>query len=227
MRFTVVKSVAVKEMTNRAREELVRDTIVKNFEREANILATLNHPAIPKIHDYFTIGTQSYLVMEFVQGNSLEFLLNQSQGFFPESQVITWAIELCDVLQSLHSHHPEPIIFRDMKPANIMISPDNRVILVDFGIAKTFQSGQKGTMIGTEGYSPPEQYRGEASQMVDIYALGATLHHILTRKDPRIEPPFTFSERPIREINPSVSLELESVVNTALQYNATDRFKDL
>ena len=226
LRFTVVKSVAVKEMTNRAREELVRETIVKNFEREANILATLNHPAIPKIHDYFTIGALSYLVMEFVQGNSLETFLSQTQGFFPESQVITWAIELCDVLQNLHAHKPEPIIFRDMKPANIMIRQDNRIVLVDFGIAKTFQAGQKGTMIGTEGYSPPEQYRGEASPLVDIYALGATLHHVLTRKDPRIEPPFTFSERPIRELNPSVSFELESVVNTALQYNATDRFKD-
>jgi outer membrane protein assembly factor BamB/predicted Ser/Thr protein kinase len=224
LRFTAVRIVAVKEMVNQARDSLMRDTIVKNFEREANILASLSHPSIPKIHDYFTINDRSYLVMEFVQGSNLETILTQTQGFIPESQAVTWAIEACDVLQYLHNHEPEPIVFRDMKPANIMITPGNHVILVDFGIAKTFEAGQKGTMIGTEGYSPPEQYRGEASPQVDIYALGATLHHVLTRKDPRIEPPFTFAERPVTKFNPAVSVELETVINTALQYNAADRF---
>jgi serine/threonine protein kinase len=227
MRFSVVKPVAVKEMINRAGDDFLRQTAVRNFEREANILASLNHPAIPKIHDFFTKGTQSYLVMEFVEGFNLETIINQSQGFILESQVIAWALDLCEVLEYLHNHNPQPIIFRDIKPANIVITPDNHVILVDFGIAKVFQAGQKGTMIGTEGYSPPEQYRGEATPAVDIYALGATLHHILTQKDPRIETPFTFSERPIREANPAISLELETVVNTALQYNAADRFRDI
>jgi outer membrane protein assembly factor BamB/tRNA A-37 threonylcarbamoyl transferase component Bud32 len=227
MRFSVVKPVAVKEMINRAGDDFLRETAVRNFEREANILASLNHPAIPKIHDYFSKGTQSYLVMEFVEGYNLETIINQSQGFILESQVIAWSIDLCDVLDYLHNHNQQPIIFRDMKPANIVITPDNHVILVDFGIAKVFQAGQKGTMIGTEGYSPPEQYRGEATPAVDIYALGATLHHILSQKDPRLETPFTFSERPIREANPAISLELETVVNTALQYNAADRFRDV
>ncbi len=112
-----------------------------------------------------------------------------------------------------------------MKPSNIMVNQPGHVILVDFGIAKIFKSGQKGTMIGTEGYSPPEQYRGEATPLADIYALGATLHQILTRHDPRLEPPFTFAERSIREINPAVSAELETVINTALQYNPEDRYK--
>lgn len=225
LRFNVVKTVAVKEMVNQAREELVRETIIKNFEREANILATLSHPAIPTIYDYFTKNNRSYLVMEFIEGKNLEVLLSETIGFLPEAQVITWAIELCDVLSYLHNHKPDPIVFRDMKPANIMINKENHVVLVDFGIAKTFQAGQKGTMIGTEGYSPPEQYRGEATPLVDIYALGATLHHLLTKKDPRIEAPFTFSERPIRRINPNVTMELEAVVNTALQYNPADRFQ--
>lgn len=225
LRFNVVKNVAIKEMINLARDELVRETIVKNFEREANILATLSHQAIPTIYDYFTRNDRSYLVMELISGKNLEVLLTENPSFFPESQVITWAIELCDVLNYLHNHKPTPIIFRDMKPANIIINPENHVVLVDFGIAKTFQSGQKGTMIGTEGYSPPEQYRGEATPLVDIYALGATLHHILTKKDPRIEAPFTFSDRPIRKINPNVSVELEAVINTALQYNPADRFQ--
>ena len=220
-----IKLVAVKEMINQARDPLIRQTIVQNFEREANILVTLSHPSIPRIFDYFTYGDRSYLVLEFVNGKDLEAILSETQGFMSEEQIITWAIELCDVLVYLHSHKPEPIIFRDMKPSNIMINQYNHVILVDFGIAKVFKAGQKGTMIGTEGYSPPEQYRGEASTLADIYALGATLHHLLTRRDPRLETPFTFAERPIRQINPAVSPELEMVVNSALQYNPSDRLQ--
>lgn len=220
----VVKRVAVKEMVNQARDPTVRETIVRNFEREANILATLDHPSIPRIYDYFSYNERSYLILEFIDGKDLEGTLNESQGFFPEALVIGWAIELCDVLHYLHSHQPDPIIFRDMKPSNVMLNQQGHIILVDFGIAKTFEIGQKGTMIGTEGYSPPEQYKGEASPMADIYALGATLHHLLSRRDPRLEPPFSFSERPIRQINPSISLELETVIYTALQYNPESRF---
>lgn len=220
----VLKLVAVKEMINQARDPLVRQTIVQNFEREANLLVTLNHPSIPKIYDYFTYEERSYLVIEYVHGKDLEEILNESQSFFSEEQVISWAIELCDVLTYLHGHKPEPIIFRDMKPSNVMVNHNNNIILVDFGIAKLFKSGQKGTMIGTEGYSPPEQYRGEATPQVDIYALGATMHHVLTRTDPRLEPPFTFGDRPVRKVNSSVSAELEAVINTALQYSPTDRF---
>ncbi|GAB4529198.1 MAG: PQQ-binding-like beta-propeller repeat protein [Anaerolineales bacterium] len=221
----VVKWVAVKEMINQARDPLVRKTIVQNFEREANILATLHHPSIPRIFDYFTEDNRSYLVLEFIEGSDLEALLNQTQGFFPEEQVVGWALELCDVLTYLHGHRPEPIIFRDMKPSNVMLNQHGHIMLVDFGIAKHFQTGQKGTMIGTEGYAPPEQYRGEATHLSDIYALGATLHHLLTRKDPRTEAPFYFTDMPIRRINASVSPELEAVINTAVQYNPENRFQ--
>lgn len=223
----VVKLVAVKEMINQAPDPLVRQTIVQNFEREANILATLSHPAIPRIYDYFTLDNRSYLVLEFVNGKDLEVILSQSDAFISEEQILGWGIELCDVLAFLHNHKPDPIIFRDMKPSNVMINQHNHIVLVDFGIAKSFQSGQKGTMIGTEGYSPPEQYRGEATVQADIYALGATLHHLLTRRDPRLEPPFSFAERPIRKINPAVSIEFETVVNTALQYNPEDRYNSI
>lgn len=220
----VVKLVAVKEMINSAPDPLVRQTIVQNFEREANLLATLNHPAIPRIYDYFSLDDRSYLVLEFVHGKDLEAVIGDSNGFLPEDQVISWAIQLCDVLSYVHGHKPDPIIFRDMKPSNVMINHNGDVVLVDFGIAKTFQVGQKGTMIGTEGYSPPEQYRGDATPLADIYSLGATLHHAITRRDPRLEPPFSFAERPIRRINPNVSMEFEAVINTALQYNPGDRF---
>jgi len=221
----VTKLVAVKEMINTAPDPLVRDTIVQNFEREANLLATLHHPAIPRIYDYFSVESRSYLVLEFILGKDLETIITETNGFLPEHQVLGWAIELCDVLDYLHKHKPEPIIFRDMKPSNVMINHNGDVVLVDFGIAKTFQSGTKGTMIGTEGYSPPEQYRGEATPSADIYALGATIHHALTRRDPRLEPPFSFSERPLRRINTNVSPEIEAMVNTALEYNPESRFR--
>jgi eukaryotic-like serine/threonine-protein kinase len=221
----VVKLVAVKEMINMAPDPLVRQTIVQNFEREANILATLHHPAIPRIYDYFTHNDHSYLVLEFVHGKDLETVIQDTSGFLPEDQIISWAIQLCDVLAYLHGHKPDPIVFRDMKPSNVMINHSGDVVLVDFGIAKTFQSGQKGTMIGTEGYSPPEQYRGEATPLADIYSLGAALHHAATRRDPRLEPPFSFAERPVRRINPNISVEFEAVITTALQYNPGDRFQ--
>ena len=225
LRFKVEKIVAVKEMINQATDQEMRDTIVEGFEREANILATVSHPSIPTIYDYFTLGARSYLVMEFIEGDNLEIKLQQRRSPFLEEEVIAWSIALCDVLDYLHTHEPEPIIFRDVKPANVMITRRNQIRLVDFGIAKTFQVGTKGTMIGTEGYSPPEQYRGEATPAVDIYAMGATLHHLLTNQDPRTEPPFTFDERPIRQANPEISVALETIVNTALMYNPPDRFE--
>jgi eukaryotic-like serine/threonine-protein kinase len=221
----VTKLVAVKEMINSAPDPLVRETIVQNFEREANLLATLHHPSIPKIYDYFSLESRSYLVLEFIHGKDMETVISDTNGFLPEEQVLTWAVDLCDVLDYLHKHKPDPIIFRDMKPSNVMINSSGEIMLVDFGIAKAFQTGIKGTMIGTEGYSPPEQYRGEATQAADIYSLGATLHHAMTRRDPRLEPPFSFTERPIRRINPAVSPELEVIINRALEYDPANRFK--
>jgi outer membrane protein assembly factor BamB/tRNA A-37 threonylcarbamoyl transferase component Bud32 len=221
----VEKKVAVKEMVNSARDPVVKDSIVRNFEREANLLATLNHPAIPRIYDYFSQNERSYLILEFIEGKDLDAILKETVEVIPEDLVVNWAIELCDVLNYLHTHKPDPIIFRDIKPSNIMVNLSQHIVLVDFGIAKPFQVGPKGTMIGTEGYSPPEQYRGEATPLADIYALGATLHHVLTRKDPGIEAPFSFDERPIRQINPGVSAELEAIIYKAVQYNPENRFK--
>lgn len=220
----VTKVVAVKEMINPTGDPSMRQMVIRNFEREANLLATLSHPAIPKIYDLFAHEEHSYLVMELINGKDLEAILNDTPGFLPIEQVIEWAVQLCEVLTYLHSHQPAPIVFRDMKPSNVMIDHHGHVRLIDFGIAKGFQVGQRGTMIGTEGYSPPEQYRGEAGPLGDVYALGATLHHLFTKRDPRLEPPFSFSERPIRAINPGATEALEAIVNKALGYNPPDRF---
>lgn len=223
--FKAIRLVAIKEMISQISDPLVRKKIFINYERESNILATLRHQSIPRIYDYFMRNERAYLVMELVHGRDLDSILAEITNFLPEAQVISWGIELCDVLHYLHTSQSEPIIFRDIKPTNIMITPQNHVMLVDFGIAKLFDPKEKNTMIGTQGYSPPDQYRGEATPKVDIYALGATLHHLLTLRDPRLEAPFSFNERPIQDINSNVSDELISVINRALEYEAKDRFK--
>lgn len=225
LRFANVQRLcAVKEMVNTATDPQVQQMVIRNFEREASILATLSHPAIPQVYDYFTEGNRSYLVLEYIPGRDLEALVSEVDGFFAEARIIDWAIQICDVLSFLHNHQPRPIIFRDLKPSNIMLDDHDRIRLVDFGIAKLFQSGSKGTMIGTEGYSPPEQYRGGAEPRGDIYALGATLHHLLSKQDPRLEPPFSFHERPIFKTNPTVSRELIEVLEKALEYDVNKRW---
>src|SRR5207237_8722136 len=145
-------------------------------------------------------------------------------GPMMEEDVVNWAVQICDVLEYLHGHQPQPIIFRDMKPSNIIVTANNKVTLIDFGIAKVFQSDKRGTMIGTEGYAPPEQYRGLAEPRGDIYALGATMHHLLTNSDPRTQTPFTFNERPIRKFNPRTSEYIESVILRAVEYDIDRRW---
>lgn len=227
MRFpNVTKLCAVKEMVISAPDPQLRELTIKSFEREASMLAMLDHPAIPDVSDYFTEGDRSYLVLELIRGQDLEVWLENQVEPLTGERAIEWAIQLCGALDHLHSQKPKPIVFRDIKPSNIMLDQYNRIRLIDFGIAKVFETGNKGTMIGTEGYSPPEQYRGQAEPAGDIYALGATLHHLLTRQDPRLEPPFTFAERPINKINPHVSPHLEALIMRCLSYDPKDRFEN-
>lgn len=225
LNFTDVrKLVAIKEMQTQVSDGALRASMLKTFRREANILATLSHPAIPQIYDFFDLNERAYLVMEYINGKDLEILLAQTKEL-PVEKVIEWAIDLCDVLEYLHTQKPDPIVFRDVKPSNIMIDSLGKVRLIDFGIAKTFVSGAKNTMIGTEGYSAPEQYKGDVSPQSDIYSLGATLHHILTRKDPRLEPPFSFHERPVTVLNPKVPPGMIAIIDRALLFSGAERFR--
>lgn len=225
LRFANVERVcAVKEMFDGGGDEALRQQRAANFEREAGLLAVLSHPLIPKIFDYFAEGGSYYLVQEFIPGQNLESLIEQNHDGFLESELIDWGVQLCDVLSYLHGQTPDPIIFRDLKPANIMIREDRSLMLIDFGIARTFQNQQRGTMIGTEGYAPPEQYRGVADARTDLYALGATLHHLATRIDPRFETPFTFDQRPPRSYNQRISPQAEEVILKAVAYAPRDRY---
>jgi outer membrane protein assembly factor BamB/tRNA A-37 threonylcarbamoyl transferase component Bud32 len=221
----VVRPCAIKEMYQSAPDSNTRLLNLKNFEREASLLATLHHPAIPRVYDFFEENSRIYLILELIPGKDLETLLDEAGNPFDEIRVGRWAVQICDVLHYLHNHQPESIVFRDMKPSNVMITTDDRIVLIDFGIARMLnRSDRKGTMIGTEGYSPPEQYRGVAEPQGDLYALGATLHHLLTGSDPRLETPFTFQDRPLRQLNPSVSPEMDAIVTRALEYDMSARW---
>jgi len=225
LRFsTVVRHCAIKEMPDTSPDPRTGQLRLANFEREASLLATLSHPGIPKIYDFFSSNGRAYLVLEFIDGRDLETQLQARGAPMLEEEVVKWAVQICDVMEYLHGHQPQPIVFRDMKPSNIIVNAEGKVTLIDFGIAKVFQSDKRGTMIGTEGYAPPEQYRGLAEQRGDIYALGATMHHLLTASDPRVQTPFTFSERPIRQFNPRVSEYIESVILRCVEYDIERRW---
>ena len=225
LRFsTVVRYCAIKEINDNSPDPRTGQLRLANFEREASMLATLSHPGIPKIYDFFSAHGRVYLVLEYIDGKDLETMLETRAGPMTEDEVVKWAVQICEVLEYLHGHQPQPIVFRDLKPSNIMVNNEGKVTLIDFGIAKVFQSDKRGTMIGTEGYAPPEQYRGLAEPRGDIYALGATMHHLLTNSDPRVQTPFTFHERPIRNFNPRVSEYVESVILRATEYDIDRRW---
>lgn len=216
--------VAVKAMSQRSLniQEVARAT--EAFKREADMLAHLNHQHLPRIHDYFSEGGCSFLVMDYIEGETLAEVLELSngQGLLPE-EVFLIGEQLCSVLGYLHTRQP-PIIFRDIKPANVMLSGSgDHLYLIDFGIARFFKPGQvKDTLaFGTVGYAPPEQYHEQTSERSDIYSLGVTLHQLLTGHDPtRIRPPTSFP--PIRAYNPQTPASLEELI---MQMVETDPMK--
>jgi len=191
------------------------------FKREAKLLAGLDHPNLPGVFDYFVSNGRYYLVMTFIEGEDLECKMEkEGNPGLPPEKVIAWAKEIAGVLSYLHNQNP-PVIYRDMKPSNIMIHKDGRAILVDFGLARVIHhdSRSQKTAIGTTGYAPPEQWRGSAEARSDIYALGATLHHLLTGIEPL---PFRFE--PLSKILPEIPLYLEMIIMKALRDNPEERF---
>ncbi|HPZ06568.1 MAG TPA: HEAT repeat domain-containing protein [Candidatus Eremiobacteraeota bacterium] len=197
--------------------------VVQRFKEEAEILAKLRHPNMPRVSDYFHDYDRYYIVMDYVQGDDLESILEQEgDPGLPELDVVDWAVQICGVLDYLHNQNPL-ILYRDLKPSNIMIRyEDGRAMLIDFGLARTIQPGsERGkTAIGTEGYSPPEQYMGNPEIRSDIYALGATMHHLLTGEFPAV--PFQFNY--VRDLNPDVSEGMEKLVMKAVEIELNDRY---
>jgi len=218
---------AVKEMTARYSNPEEQAAALNHFHREANLLARLRHPSLPTVTDYFQFQGRYYLVMEYVKGEDLGRMLSRVAGPLPERQVAEWGAEIATVLYYLHCQKPDAIIFRDVKPSNIMID-GSKVKLIDFGIARHFNPSKKGdTMrIGSPGYAPPEQYSGQTDPRSDIYALGVTLHQALTGRDPtQTQTPFQLP--PARSLNPQVSEEMARIIGRATQMLPENRYQDM
>lgn len=216
------KQWAVKEV----RKDGVLDfeSVKQGLVAETNILKQLSHKHLPSIIDVIDTPDSFIIIMDYVQGNSLDKSLKEF-GAQPEEDVIEWSKQLCDVLGYLHNQNP-PIIYRDMKPANVMLKPDGEVSLIDFGTARYQKAGkiEDTTCLGTRGYAAPEQYggMGQTDARTDIYCLGATIYHLVTGMNPS-QPPYEI--RPITEINPTLSTGLEEIILKCTQNNPADRYQ--
>lgn len=217
------KPCAVKEMLDDFQSESERAQSVEWFSREASLLLELNHQCIPRVRDFFVDGGRHYLVMDFIEGRTLGAVLEQeaavagingARGVI-EARARNWGQQICSVLNYLHRLSP-PIIFRDLKPTNIMVTDNDDIKLIDFGIARTFQSQRQATIIMTVGYAPQEQLIGNPEPRSDLYALGATLYRVLTRHDASNNKPTIFSFPPLRSLRPDVSPAFEQVIMRAL-----------
>lgn len=209
----------------------------KQFKNEGEWLMALNHPSIPKVLQWFAWSGRLYLLMQFVEGENLERKLERSGGRpLPEAQVIAWVLPVCDALDYLHQRTP-PIIHRDVKPSNIIVTSAGHTVLVDFGIAKEHAPGSSKTATfvrkaGTEGYAAPEQYseQGQTGPWSDVYGLGATLYHLLTAQIPPTAVDRVALDvrlRRPREFNPAVSMVTESAILRALAIRPQDRFRTI
>lgn len=212
----------------------------EQFYVEAKTLAALDHPNLPKVSDYFTIDDKEYLVMDFVEGEDLQQVFDRHVQQFrtplPEKSVLAWADQVLDALSYLHGQRPSPIIHRDIKPGNIILTPNGVVKLVDFGLVKLLGTGSQDTAlalrgIGTPAYTALEQYpgaEGHTDARTDLYALGATLYHLLTGTPPanvrdRLLNPKAL-EKP-RRLNPNLSAQTESALLKAIEVHPNQRFQ--
>ena len=215
------KQWAVKEIKKKGNGK--NDEIVVNsLLAEANMMKRLDHPALPRIVDIIDNGITIYVVMDYIEGESLDKILDE-YGAQSEEKVINWAKQLCDALSYLHSQKP-PIIYRDMKPANVMLKPEGNIKIIDFGIAREYkeQSLSDTTVLGTKGYAPPEQYSGQTDARSDIFALGMTMHHLLTGLDPRGGEAYA----PVRMWNPELSEGIEIIIDKCVEPAPENRYQN-
>lgn len=216
LRFRV-RRCALAVMVDSFTSDDARRLAVMNFEREADVLSQLDHASIPKVSDRFSEQNRHYFVMDYVAGQTVEAKLSATGGRLEQPEVIDLALQICDALDYLHTR-TTPVIYRDLKPSNLMVTPEGKVKLIDFGIARHF--ARKGTTVGTIGYAAPEQYQGESEPRSDLYALGATLHHLLSGRDPTR---FPFHFPPLSTLVPGCDPKLEKLVSEALRREPTER----
>jgi serine/threonine protein kinase len=217
---------ALKELRPQTEDKAERATARRLFEQEARLLRDLDHVNIPKIADFFEEKGRACLVMEFVWGESLEKRLDSTNAPLLETDVLKWAIQLCDALHYLHRLQP-PVIFRDMKPSNVMVTNTGLVKLIDFGIARTYKIGKKRDTVamGSENYAAPEQWgKGQTDARSDVYALGATMYHLLANMAPT--PAFLPSEPlPLGNYNGAITKQTIGLVDKAMDRDRRRRFQ--
>ena len=201
------------------------DVVRQGLIAETDILKRLNHPHLPSIIDVIDRDDTFLIVMDYIEGKSLDHWLKKD-GAQPQEKVVEWAKQICDVLGYLHSRKP-PIIYRDLKPANVMLKPDGQIMIIDFGTAREFKetSIEDTSCLGTQGYAAPEQYggHGQTDARTDIYTLGATMYHLLTGHNPSLPP---YEMYPIRRWNPALSSGLEKIVLKCTKRNPNDRYQN-
>ncbi len=214
------KQWAIKEIYKKG-SDTNDEIVINSLLAEANLMKRLDHPSLPRIVDIVDNGITIYVVMDYIEGTSLDKILIE-YGAQPEELVISWAKQLCDALSYLHSQKPS-IIYRDMKPANIMLKPEGNIKIIDFGIAREYkeQNLADTTVLGTKGYAPPEQYSGQTDARSDIYAVGMTMHHLLTGVDPRSGEAYV----PVRQWNPELSEGVEAIIDKCVQPAAENRYQ--
>lgn len=217
------KQWAIKEIEKRVKDKN-NEVVIQSAIAEANLIKQLDHPAIVRIVDIIDSGNVIYIIEDYIEGETLSSILETS-GAQPQNLVIEWAIQICSALEYLHTRKP-PIIYRDMKPANIMLKPDGNIKVIDFGIAREYKDQNLGDTVnlGTKGYAAPEQFggRGQTDARTDIYCLGVTLYHLVTGQNP-CEPPYELY--PIRHWNPGLSVGLEEIIQKCTQLNPADRYQ--
>src|SRR5258708_8712110 len=216
---------AIKEMSLSSVPSYEHAQAIQNFLAEATILSGVKHPNLPAFTDFCTEDSRHFLVMEYIEGDTLEALLEHNDGSFSERRVLGWARQLCDVLEYLHSQQP-PVIFRDMKPGNIMLRRDGRIKLIDFGIARIFRhSGSRDTqMLGTPGFAPPEQYgSSQTDERSDIYSLAMTLFQLMTNS----MNDQGFGLRDIHFAYPQISPPVARVLEKATALKPEDRYESI
>ena len=217
--------VAVKEM-HKISDPVERAKDIGQFGKEARFLTNLNHPNLPDLYEFFLEDDVPYLVMEYIEGETLQKILEDREKPLEEKIVLQWAVQICEVLNYLHTGTTQPIIFRDLKLSNILIDKNNGIKLIDFGIAREFNPRKHTDTIrmGSVGYAPPEQYAkgGQTDVRTDIYALGVCLHALLTRNEPSATP-FSFEE--VIKINPEVSPGLNNIIKKALEIKPEKRYQ--
>ena len=221
------KLVVIKELVSDNTDPAKFQEDVRNFKREVATLAHLDHPLISYVTDSFEENSRYFMVQKYIEGENLEERMDRTNQPMKERDVLGIASEMLDILDYLAQQTP-PIVHRDIKPANIIIgAKDKRAHLVDFGIARADEAKnikrKQTSALGTPGYAPPEQYQGNADPRSDLYALGATMHNLLTNRDPRNYAPFSYP--PVRTLNPQVSTETDSLVAKAVNNDSSQRYQ--